>query len=325
MFAAVAGMGCKRFRYDLAQACTFPMLACEDVMGLRQRHDPGVEHLLAFAQTRGAAQGLARHRLDGGERVLDPMVEFVHEQGQPLTRGYLVRDIAEITDDAEAPVGLLDAVDLPFIDFDHAAVAPLFDTLGHDERFAGLKRVPEDAHQLLDVLLGPKDGDDLGEVPTNKVGNDAKDLGGCRIDLPDLEIGIDQINAERCLVQQCGELRGAVLQVDFVAFPLGDIARGAGNGLHFAVRAEYRHEDVVVGASTLRAGEWYLAPDGFLGRDNRVDFAVVHVRMPWLVTELETSLSDRLDPGLAPHGEQGVVGVNELVVAVEHVDKVGRV
>src|SRR5262245_52389066 len=106
LFAAIAAMWVERFGHDFAQARALPMLARQDVMGLGERDNSGIEHLLAFDQIRGAAQGLPRHRLDGGERVLDTMVELIHEQRQAFASGHLARDVAEIADDAKAPVRL---------------------------------------------------------------------------------------------------------------------------------------------------------------------------------------------------------------------------
>ena len=110
----------------------------------------------------------------------------------------------------------------------------------------------------------------------------------------------------------------------FVLLAFGDVAGGAGDGFHFAIGADDGHQQVVVDAAAVGAVERHVAAHGLAGGDDLFDLAVVHGGVPGFVTQFQAVPADGFVPGLAPHGQQGGVGVGEAVLQVPHVDQVGR-
>jgi len=121
-----------------------------------------------------------------------------------------------------------------------------------------------------------------------------------------------------------GQAFFALAQGLFVQLAFGDVAGGAGDGFHLAAGADHRDQQIVVDAAAVGAVERHVAAHGGAGGDDLVDLAVVHGGMPGFVAEFQAGLADGLVPGLAPHGQQGGVGVGEAVLQVPHVDQVGR-
>ena len=95
-----------------------------------------------------------------------------------------------------------------------------------------------------------------------------------------------------------------LLQRDLRRFAFGDVAGRAGHRFDLAVGPEHRHEDVIVDAPAVVAGERHLAANRLPGRDDLIDFLVVHGGVPRLIAEFQAVLADRLVPTLAPHSQQ---------------------
>src|SRR3954453_12352390 len=93
----------------LAELCAFPALYCEDVVGARKRGKTGFEEFARVGAALGVSHGLHRERLNRGQRVLDPMVEFVDEQDTLLVGLEPLRDVCVGAEPADDPA--VDAAD----------------------------------------------------------------------------------------------------------------------------------------------------------------------------------------------------------------------
>jgi hypothetical protein len=84
---------------------------------------------------------------------------------------------------------------------------------------------PESPDDVVGVVLRPQRVDDLVEVPADRVPDLGEDRQRDRIHLPDLEVGVDEIDADRCLPNEGRELRTAAANVLFRSLAIGDVAR----------------------------------------------------------------------------------------------------
>jgi hypothetical protein len=82
---------------------------------------------------------------------------------------------------------------------------------------------------------------------------------------------------------------------------IGDVACGASDGLHLSSFAEDRNENVVVDASSKRAGKRNFAANGCFGGSDAINFLIVHCGMPRLIAEFQAGPANRLVPGFSPH------------------------
>ena len=143
--------------------------------------------------------------------------------GDGGSRKHLRGNVPEIADHAVAAVGQRDAVDPPFVVLGPAAVDAMLDPLGRRVRVAGGERIAEEAHDLVRIRPGPQQVEHLVEVASDEIGN-AAEHGACgRIDVANAKIGIDDIDAERRLVDERFILRRAVAQRFLGALALRDL------------------------------------------------------------------------------------------------------
>ena len=140
----------------------------------------------------------------------------------------LFGNVPEVADHAISAVGQQDTVQPPLVMFRYsttidAALRPV----GSDVGLAGFQRVPKDPANLIRVVFFPKDVHDFVEVTADDAsGNIAKYGEGSRIDLTNPEVGIDQIDAKRSLIQQRFELFGAMHAA--LRLPRGDNGPSSG-------------------------------------------------------------------------------------------------
>lgn len=111
----------------------------------------------------------------------------------------------------------------------------------------------------------------------------------------------------------------------FRVMALGDIARRAGDGDDLARGVGHRVEDIFIHPPSLRAVKGHDALDRHSGGGDFIDLAAMHLGMPGFIAKLDAGFSDGVIPGLAPHVQQRLVGVDEPVLKVEGIDEVGRV
>ena len=161
---------------------------------------------------------------------------------------HLGRDVAEVADDSVAPVGEGNAVQAPLVILHDPAIGAILGTLRRDVRLARFERVPEDRRDLVGVRSFPENVNDLVEIASHDAARNVAEHGERDgIYLADLEIGVDEIDAQRCLIEQRLELRRALLERG-AGFPalLGEAQ------LSFDAREQLalaeRFDEVVVGA-----------------------------------------------------------------------------
>ena len=68
-------------------------------MGEAERLQPCAEGFEKFAWVAGVAHGLRRQRLDGGKRVLHPMIQFAQQEALALLGGFAFADIVVDAED----------------------------------------------------------------------------------------------------------------------------------------------------------------------------------------------------------------------------------
>lgn len=112
--------------------------------------------------------------------------------------------------------------------------------------------------------------------------------------------------------QQCDELvflsiRFRQRQLRLLA--IGHVAGRARDRFDLAIRADHRHEDVVIDAATIGARERHLAANRLLRGADLIDLPVVHLGVPRLVADFQERLSKGALAASAPHSDQRLVGV----------------
>ena len=130
------------------------------------------------------------------------------ERPEPLLRGRddipcanQRRDVLEIADDAEASVGQLNAVDPPFVVLDERRDRSGTRRARARVRLAGLERVAEDAHDFVGVVFVHRRWMTSSKSRPTRSGM-SPNTGARRVDLGDAEVLVDQVDAERRLVEQ---------------------------------------------------------------------------------------------------------------------------
>jgi hypothetical protein len=82
------------------------------------------------------------------------------------------------------------AVDPPLVIFPHLPVSSFFDVFGRHVRLTGFERMSEQAYNLVGIVLGPQDPNNLVEITPDEAGN-IPEHRQCRgIDGLNLEVGI---------------------------------------------------------------------------------------------------------------------------------------
>ena len=144
-----------------------------------------------------------------------------------VPRMNLCRDVAEIADDAILAAGQSHTIQAPFVVFDAIAVAAIFRALRRHIGLAGFECLPEDADKFVGIFLVPENTDDFVKVPADRpAGNVAKHRKGDRVHFLDHQTAVDQIDAERCLIEQRLELLFARQQRRHGAHPFGCLDPG---------------------------------------------------------------------------------------------------
>src|SRR4029079_13311680 len=105
------------------------------------------------------------------------------------------------------------AVELLFVVLGEAAIDPVLAVLGREVGLAGLERVLEDAHDLVGVGPLPETMHDLVEIAAYDAAFDlAEDGPRDRVDSADAQGRVDEIDAQRGLIEQALELLAAIAQ-----------------------------------------------------------------------------------------------------------------
>ena len=194
-----------------------------------------VHGILQGHRTAGRLVGSPRHILDQGQEggaFLDALVEGGRElpqrclgRGDGLTGHHLGGDVAEITDDAEATFGKGNAVNPPLVVFGGLTVKALLKAFGGNISVPGFERVAEALNNFIGIALGPQAVDHLVEVAANQTGNISENRKGRGIDLAEAKVGVDDVNAERSVLEQRLELSGTLAQGRLGVFALGNVVR----------------------------------------------------------------------------------------------------
>jgi hypothetical protein len=150
---------------------------------------------------------------DQRRRAVGERAEALLGLGDGQTRLHLFRDVPEIADHAEAPIGQEDAIQLPLVVFGDPAIDAEYGVLRNDIRFAGFEGVAEDADDLIRARLVQQNPDDLVEVATDDSSrNVAEHRQSDGVDFANAEVRIHQVHAQRRLVEEHLELRSAMAQ-----------------------------------------------------------------------------------------------------------------
>ena len=79
----------------------------------------------------------------------------------------------------------------------HLAVAALFGEPRGQERLAGFEGVPETSQDLVGDCGGPQDVENLGKVTVDQLTDVSENCASFPAHLPDAELGVHQIHADR--------------------------------------------------------------------------------------------------------------------------------
>ena len=160
--------------------------------------------------------GLAKRVLDlrsFGDLARHPLFQLGVQLAQPflgprhrVAGVHLPRNILEVADDAKVSFRQDNARYEPLVVFGDADVATLPCALGDVVGYAGVERAPELRDDLVGVVVREQSAHHLGEFASDDVAETLEQPGRDRVDCPEPQTGIDQIDAERRLVEQGLEL-----------------------------------------------------------------------------------------------------------------------